>query len=904
MTIRGREAGADLPYTGALGLTRREAVFVTGVDGHARRVEIVRSLNAATDPPLARAATDGSLHLLDDGSELGVPFVFHDPAARRFALVVPRARAHEELTLRADLLLRLAADTSAPLPAYVREARTVVGTEGLRRYLEEPAEDPGRRMDRVSQREDRLRDRAQDLTRREDEIRQRSEEIEVERSDVQLREQQLEARFAELLAREEALTHEERAILANKSAQQARERKLDARETSIDQRESTLGQRERPAAARAEQRERPAAARAEPRGGSNSTAEHPQDLGGFDVSPVTHSAAQTYEAERLEADPIDVAEPEAIEADEPVDDPTPLPTAEQASEAHATAEAAAESIEAEEIGADDLEPGTPTADVPAAWAARGSGVYAAVIDGEVRVWSSGRPAGAARLAAGGSSVVLQADPDSALPLALLTILDSHDERFTRVVLDLTRPDDRAVLESLGRDFRVRLEVISTGGRALGGYTIASPGEANAQLVLRVLSARGEGSDDARKTASDQLMQDGVPVDGGDPFMAAIAEETALATASGAERAVTAYEPLLDPASLERYLLVRGAYAKKLESVGKRVILAALRCGVALSPVVSKRALELAIAPDERALATLALNAFARSCEAGPDLIERSRGEALRAWGPLLAWAARVEAVVPESARVAMRSLFDADDPDAVEPPDARTPPNDARLNELSDDELRTWVDHPGARQAVVRVMVGRDATKFADVLPRAFRLLPGPAAGELAGAMLEAGDALGDVWVELVGSRRPVAACVAAAALAAIKLRRGLGPVLQRALSKDEPNWKLFGWAAGEFGAAVMRAVGRLDGVDPARLAWLLAHVIRGGGGRDVEKARTGSTKVLAEAASQATGLVDDARAFAKRLGTGGDGSELERAVAGLLRAHSRTSSDDDGSAEEAPSTS
>ena len=107
MTSRGRDGAGDLPFTGSVGSTRYEAAFVTGADGVARRVEVLRGLNVATDPQLKNAALEGTLHRLDGGTYLAVPYVFHDPAARKFVLVIPVARSHEELALRAELLQSL-----------------------------------------------------------------------------------------------------------------------------------------------------------------------------------------------------------------------------------------------------------------------------------------------------------------------------------------------------------------------------------------------------------------------------------------------------------------------------------------------------------------------------------------------------------------------------------------------------------------------------------------------------------------------------------------------------------------------------------------------------------------------------------------------------------------------------
>lgn len=134
MTVqRGRDGVNEPPYTGALGSTRRETALIPTPEGTNRRVEILKSVNAVTDPALARQAVDGTLHRYGD-VDLAVPFVYHDPASRRFLLVIPVARAHEELHLRAELLLKLAADTAELLPGYVREARSAVGAVGLQNF--------------------------------------------------------------------------------------------------------------------------------------------------------------------------------------------------------------------------------------------------------------------------------------------------------------------------------------------------------------------------------------------------------------------------------------------------------------------------------------------------------------------------------------------------------------------------------------------------------------------------------------------------------------------------------------------------------------------------------------------------------------------------------------------------
>ena len=117
--------GEEPVYSGALAASRRDIAFVTDSDGGARRVELVVAINARTDPGLADQARAGALHRFEP-LELAVPFTYHDPEERRFVLVVPSARGHEELPLRIELLRRLA-EERAEIPKYVRAAETVVG---------------------------------------------------------------------------------------------------------------------------------------------------------------------------------------------------------------------------------------------------------------------------------------------------------------------------------------------------------------------------------------------------------------------------------------------------------------------------------------------------------------------------------------------------------------------------------------------------------------------------------------------------------------------------------------------------------------------------------------------------------------------------------------------------------
>ncbi len=100
-------------------------------------VEVYRVVNVEQNPELRDAALRGTLHTLDDGEVIDVPFIYHDPAAQRFVLVIPHAARGREISERAKLLDALIQEHEAHLPDYVRHFVIVYGRHGLLQYLDE-----------------------------------------------------------------------------------------------------------------------------------------------------------------------------------------------------------------------------------------------------------------------------------------------------------------------------------------------------------------------------------------------------------------------------------------------------------------------------------------------------------------------------------------------------------------------------------------------------------------------------------------------------------------------------------------------------------------------------------------------------------------------------------------------
>lgn len=222
------------PYEGTPGRTRLRSIHLPQPTGVVRTLQVYDVVNVGTDPHLREVALGGALHRFEDGDELAVPFVYHDPDARKLALVLPAVLRHEALRRRAELLHALSEDTATAVPGYVAEATVVIGVAALLAHLEAPAGgmiasalalreagvskaeevleqksgDLDIQSDVLEQREERLQTRAEAVTRREDELRSWSEELEAGQADLTMREQELDARFEMLREREGELAEQ------------------------------------------------------------------------------------------------------------------------------------------------------------------------------------------------------------------------------------------------------------------------------------------------------------------------------------------------------------------------------------------------------------------------------------------------------------------------------------------------------------------------------------------------------------------------------------------------------------------------------------------------------------------------------------------------------------------------
>ena len=124
-------------YTGPAGRTRVERVRVFRSEGEPLEVEVFRVLNVEEHPELREPALNGTLHQLEDGEIVDVPFVYHDPVEQHFVLIIPHAARGRELSERARLLDCLMKEKEEDVPDYLRHFAIVHGRRGLARYVDD-----------------------------------------------------------------------------------------------------------------------------------------------------------------------------------------------------------------------------------------------------------------------------------------------------------------------------------------------------------------------------------------------------------------------------------------------------------------------------------------------------------------------------------------------------------------------------------------------------------------------------------------------------------------------------------------------------------------------------------------------------------------------------------------------
>jgi hypothetical protein len=877
----------DAPYRGRAGATRIETVHVPVEGGTLRTVTVHRAINVATDPELRDAALDGALHRLDGGTELAIPFVYHDPGRRVFALVVPEALRHEELRERARLLEALASETALPIPRYVRDATTVIGLAQLRELVARPSRGPDghvedgereraivQREETLAKREQRMRERAEDVTRREDELASATEIHEAAQRDLAMREQELERRLESVIQREKAIDElpiAEAIRVSDGPSPPSRRSRAAKAEGAAPIASPSVAHALAPARVPVVE----PIAEGEVESAEVEDVEELDDLEPIATDPGTRRA--------IVADVDQIASVDDSAVEERPDSEEPEPSS-------------AEALSVEEIvDDDDVEEEVDDGDVASEEASGKTtvGKQRALVEPVAEREAQSEPPGAtgilrpaelvgqqmiARLGDGVELFIALEDQKGAFvgecdlllqlaivdgcPVVVLALIDPTGPHpvVRRAVIDPRGADDRRILESLRRRFEAKTLFFDGEGRLVRTARVAAPRELNAARVVdRVSRMRVDPAADVA-TAIARVRSTPPPAFGGHPF-AAEEEPSRFDTAAGSAAALAELAEWSAPDKMDHALLVLSVPRDVIDATFARVLERAVEHGLALPVALVDRALGAGLAPDARALAQRQLAAF-RATVALPDRGGLGDEAVCANWESLLAAAADTEiAVDAETHDLAWRSIravrgetTGALAGGAVDP---------SRLDAMGVPELVMLLERPRHRRAAALALCERGDPALAETLSKAVRKMPRNEVVRVVPRITKLGDEAGDALIDGLGARKTFARQAFALALGHLKLRRAVVPLLHLLGSEPSDIWKEVARVYGTFGNASFRTLSQKlhDSKAPEqRFVLALAHLANHGCEKQVDALEKDSEPRIAGIARAASRLRDEAR--------------------------------------------
>ncbi|HEX2676627.1 MAG TPA: hypothetical protein VHM19_08300, partial [Polyangiales bacterium] len=602
-----RDPGA--PYEGAPGQTRYESVHLVEPDGSLRSVAMCRAVNVRTHPELRARVLSGLLHRLDDGRELALPFVYHDPDAFKFALVMPPLLAHLELKEHSKLMGAIADDTRHPVPLYVRESTTVIGINALARFLES---------------DDVLVRRSQGFAM--------AQQAAVGASGE--REQLLLARERELAEQERSLIRMAEGLTAREGAINRREEQLETARIDLEIRESELAVSARPGAVRAggwqevsgataQQNEATVIANFSRELAANAELLSEQRATGTltalqrSVPPplrprsrpisVTPPPLPAYRG-RATPPPLRQHHDDALTVVTRPSEPPPLP-GDAAHEAQ---------VISDNDGDDNLAETAPEPEVapPAYFEAQRAGQMALKLaDDELWLFvqlDSDHDTCFRR----GAELMLQYSEADGYPVVVLSLVDENgNEPYAiRLALDGRAEADLRVLEHLSRSFRARV-ALHVEGEYLSTVTVSTLREGVAQAICDKIDALPHDHHSGGPSPAEALVRvlhAPPPLWNDDLPFGPARRETPTPVAVLA--AVEQLSSWLRPEKLAQATLTYSVPRHVIDASVRRVLRSAIVFGVALPAELAKLAVEHGVTADERTLLRDQLNAFKQRVE--------------------------------------------------------------------------------------------------------------------------------------------------------------------------------------------------------------------------------------------------------------------------------------------------
>jgi hypothetical protein len=799
------------PYAGLPGHTRYECVHLVESDGSLRSVAVCRAINAQTHPELKERALSGSLHRLEDGRELALSFVYHDPEARKFALVLPTALAHLELKEWSKLMAEIAEDTLHAVPAYVREMTTVLGLPALASFIESvPELVTSSSSDRpvAEPRDAALENRAKHLAQRERELAEQEHAL---------------ARMAESLAAREGELRRQRDVLESARAE------LEVREAEL----RASGHHE---TRRTDWKEIGLAA------------------ADTDATVVSDLPRRVAGESAVAMNDLRMPPPLPATRGRPASRPPPLPlrprrTPPPLAYPHRDANYLGQQLgrgstppplPSDAVVTDPTDPEPELAPPPQFDSQRAGEMSYKLAEDEL--WLFVRldedHASAFRNAA---DMLLQYVEVEGYPVIVLSLVDQREPLYAvRLALDGRENADLLVLEHLQRSFRARV-ALYVESLYIETVTVATLRESVAKAIAERLTKLSAA--DARATAADaipRVLEVPPPLWNSDlPFGPARREAPTTVTALAAVDQLAAW---LKPEKLAEATLTYSVPRHVVDATVERVVRSAIAFGVALPDELLALAVQHKAAPDEATVVRDQLQAFRQRVENKQnDLgVEATR----RNWDRLLAAADARQVQVDDHTQALARAEVQ---PAAVE--------SSRRVFEYATAaELRQKLNEPLERiEAVRELCVRGHASAIEPVLNILEALRPNEVAITVA-QLMAFGEAVGDGLIAaLSSSSEPVRHC-AALAIGRMQLRRALVPLLNQLETEESPAHAEMARAFGDFGAPALRSVVRAlpTSVRPDRLVLALAHLANHGSAREVEKLENDPDATVAQSARKA----------------------------------------------------
>ena len=628
--------GGEPAYQGKLGTTRIEHVHVMMVDGAMRSVEVPRAVNAATHPDLKQLVLERRIHRLQDGRDLKLSFVYHDPEAHKFALVIPVALAHLELKERAKLMNELSEDSENPVPLYVRRCTTVVGIDALEAYLQEPVsvDDAGLSMLPPDQRERELETRMRQLAEKErsiasrersliaveESIRDREEELRDRLRQVEARQAELEVRLARLEERQK-IQHEDEYEQVNDLAQPIAEDgewrevssfspvRMSALPEPGVERVPALNEHGARLAGIVPEREVQDVEVEEVRFSSHRSSSPPplspprRTIAGGPpplrphgrvLPPALNLRSTSRASEKGWQETHTVVAPAPSESD--VDD---SPSSELNIDPYGTKVM---------VSPETMALARPEVEPPVRFLAADDVQMSVVLAEQpwlfVRVYADYE-----HVLSANSDLLVQLVQVEDYPVVFLVLVDAYEgEQFVRrAVLDPRRQQDRQVLEALRDSYEARVAVY-VGDEFKRSFQIAAFREA----VVRAILEQVDGMPSPRAVSVTEAMaraaQKPPPITHPDlPFGP---PQPQAATFEAVREAVDRLADWLQPPKLREATLTFGIPPHVVDASTKRVLEAALELGVALPEPLLERAVQIGIGPEREAIVEQQLEAFA------------------------------------------------------------------------------------------------------------------------------------------------------------------------------------------------------------------------------------------------------------------------------------------------------